>query len=526
MTTTTRRRSDRPWWEGVGADIRGAGRADEAPVRSLAAPLPARAALLLLLGLLAFPLPAAGHQRLLRTEPERDAAVETAPVELRLEFAEPVQLAFTRITLHGPDGRPVALAGLRLGEGSPEVLVALLAGPLAPGTYQVIWATASQDGHPVRGEYPFTVLGDPEAPGTAGEPAGAVPAPGQDELPPEHHPPYVARTDFGAESPGYVLVRWLTFVGLLGVIGTVGFVALVLRPWRPGGRAALEELVPAARSRASAVGLAFAGLLGVAVVARLYAQSLAMHGPDHALDLDRVGSMIRRTVWGWGWTIQALATFAAGLGFLGARRGARSGWVVASIAALLLTFTPALSGHAVAMTGAGLVALAVGTDALHVLAAAGWLGSLLVLLLAGIPAAHRLGPGRRGGAVAALVRSFSPVALSFAGLLLLTGSLATILHSASLEALLSSRYGALLLLKIGVFLLVLAAGAYNFRKVQPGLGSDAGTARLRRTAWLELGAAALVLLVTAMLVATARPYQEVRAATPPAAMGEGHQHQE
>lgn len=136
------------------------------------------------------------------------------------------------------------------------------------------------------------------------------------------------------------------------------------------------------------------------------------------------------------------------------------------------------------------------------------MGSLLVLLVAGIPAAIRMGPARRGTAVAALVRAFSPTALLFAGLLILTGILATVIHSSSLDALLASRYGTLLFIKPGVFLLVYGTGAYNYLRVLPALGDDTGTRRLRRSAGLELAVGTAVLLVTAVLVATARPYEE------------------
>jgi hypothetical protein len=59
-----------------------------------------------------------------------------------------------------------------------------------------------------------------------------------------------------------------------------------------------------------------------------------------------------------------------------------------------------------------------------------------------------------------------------------------------------------------IFLLVLAAGAYNFRGVLPALGTDDATRHLRRSAGLELSIGAVVLLVTAVLVATARSYEE------------------
>jgi putative copper export protein/methionine-rich copper-binding protein CopC len=472
-------------------------------------------ALLLLVLVSVVPTVAFAHQRLLSTQPERDGVAIEAPREIRLRFYEPVQLAFTQIELIGPEGQPVALGAPRLPPDSVTVLVVPIEGGLRAGGYTVRWSTASRDGHPVRSEFSFTIPegapGLPPVPAAAawpGEHGGWVTAPGQQAPPAEHHPtPVMPGSEFQADSPAYVLVRWATYLALLGVIGAVCFAVLVLCSLRR--RAAMDdtELIAAASRRAAGVGLAFIALLLLVTLARLYAQSFAMHGSSQVFDAERVGTLLQRTVWGWGWLIQLAAALLAGIGFALARGGRSVGWMLAVLAALALAVTPALSGHAAAMSGT-LGLLAIGGDALHVLAAGGWLGTLLLLLLAGIPVAMRLGPARRGPAVASLVRAFSPVALLFAGLLVLTGILATALHSGSLDALLASRYGTLLLVKLGIFALVLGTGAYNWLRVKPALGDDSATSRLRRSAGFELVVASAVLLVTAVLVATARPYEE------------------
>jgi putative copper export protein/methionine-rich copper-binding protein CopC len=461
-------------------------------------------ALLLAAAAAAWPEPAEAHQRLLRAEPDRDAVVEAPPSELRLEFLEAVELAFTRITLTGASGAIVLPGELRVTGSPASVLVVPLPHHLPAGTYTVEWATASRDGHPVRGTYTFTIAIPADA-GVPGEHGAAVPAPGRTGPPPEHHLTPDAAA-FGAESGAYVVIRWLTFIGLLGIIGAVAFavgVLPMLARRSPGTAAALAD---GARRRAASVGLAVAALLAVAVAARLHAQSLAMHGPELALDPLRIGTMLRQTLWGWGWLLQAAATLVAGAALLLARSRAGLGWPMAALAALALAMTPALSGHAATMTGM-LGTAAMIADTVHVLAAGGWLGSLLLLMVAGLPAAFSLPHGQRTAAVADLVRAFSPLALGFAGLLVTTGVVATLMHSGSLPALLESDYGMVLLVKLALFAVVLAAGAYNFRRVRPALGGEAATERLRRTASLELIAAAAVLLATSVLVATARPYQ-------------------
>jgi putative copper export protein len=128
-----------------------------------------------------------------------------------------------------------------------------------------------------------------------------------------------------------------------------------------------------------------------------------------------------------------------------------------------------------------------------------------VVLAAGVPAALALGPERRGPAVAALVNAFSPTALAFAGVTALTGLFAAWLHVGRPAALWETGYGQTLLVKLAVLSLVAGTGAYNWRRVRPALGDDTGTARVRRSAAAELAVGAVVLLVTAVLVATPTP---------------------
>lgn len=464
---------------------------------------PARIALLLLLILAIAPTAGHAHQRLVRSEPARETALDAAPRAIRFFFVEPIELTFTSVELLGPEGTKVPLAELRLHPDSANVLIAPIAGPLPrEGGYVVRWATASRDGHPVRGEFTFTIAAG--AAGLAPDPATAEPAVAEPAAPPAVAPAAVIPT-FTAESPAYVAIRWLMYLALVGILGAVVFALVVLglvRRREPG-----SELTDPARRRAAGVGFAFAVALILAALARLYAQSLAMHGSAAALDGSRVAAMLSQTLWGWGWILQLGAAVIAALGFLLARGGSGGGWALAALAALVLSVTPALSGHAGAMTGP-IGSAAVVADSVHVLAAGGWLGSLLVLLIAGIPAAMHLGTGRRSAGVATLVRAFSPTALLFAALLVLTGVFAAFVHSGSLSALVASDYGQLLFLKLGIFLLVFATGAYNYLRVRPALGDEVGTRRLRRSATVELAMAAAVLLVTAVLVATARPYEE------------------
>ena len=63
----------------------------------------------------------------------------------------------------------------------------------------------------------------------------------------------------------------------------------------------------------------------------------------------------------------------------------RTGWHIAAIGVVLLAFSPAFAGHAASAPSSRVCAVL--ADALHILAASGWLGSLTLVLVAGVPPA-------------------------------------------------------------------------------------------------------------------------------------------
>ena len=462
---------------------------------------PSRAALLALILVLFIPGLALAHLGLAGSTPAKGAHLAAAPRELRLSFTEAVEASVARLRLLGANGGEVATSGVRSLPDSGQVIIANITGALEAGTYTVEWQVIGKDGHPVRGTIPFVI-----APGATGLSAAAVTAPVADTTTQHHDPTSMpAGEGFDAESPGYVIVRWLGFTALLTAIGAVAFAFVVLgllRRTEPD-----TDTVPLMRTRAAAVGLwASVALLAVALM-RLMAQSFAMHGPGQAFSASFVGSMLTNTVWGWGWMLQLVASIVAIGAFYMAARGKSAGWALAAVACVALAVTPALSGHAA--SAPRLTGVAIASDTLHVIGAAGWLGSLLLLLAVGIPVAMQRGEGQRGATVARLVNAFSPTALAFAGLAVLTGVFSGWLHIGLSSALWESDYGRTLLIKLAILSVVIATGAYNWLKVKPALGDDLGAQRIRRSATVEVAVGVLVLIVTAVLVATPPPMEEM-----------------
>jgi putative copper export protein len=69
----------------------------------------------------------------------------------------------------------------------------------------------------------------------------------------------------------------------------------------------------------------------------------------------------------------------------------------------------------------------------------------------------------------------------------------------------SSAWGRYVLLKAVLAAVIVVLGAVNWRRLGPRLRQVAGTQALQRALWSEVGLAAAVLLVTALLIVTPLP---------------------
>ena len=438
------------------------------------------------------------HGVLRKSEPAAGAILSIAPRVIRLTFSEPPQLAFTQVELFGPDSQRVALSPLRA--AAPDTTVVVIAnvlGPLRAGRYRIAWQITSADGHPVRGAVAFRIATD-----AAGLASSAMDSAASAVLPPIV-PEGAAATEpepvtpaFGVDSWPYAVIRLLTFTAIIAIIGAVVFSLIVV----PGTEHRLPDLgagfVLDARHRAARTALTATAMLAVLLAARLVAQSYAVRG---ALpDADFVVNVVR-TPWGAG----LLLATASLLGLAGAlARPHRAAWRIAAMAIVALALSTALSGHAAASGRWTLAAVFAST--LHVLAAGGWLGALLLVVLAGVPATASLDSIGRGAAIRAMIATFSPMALTFASVLAATGVVAAVLRLGAWSELTGSEYGRVFLFKLGGVVLVLLAGAYNWLKMRPTLDTDRiGT--FRRTAATELALGFIVLMMTAWLVATPPP---------------------
>ena len=162
-----------------------------------------------------------------------------------------------------------------------------------------------------------------------------------------------------------------------------------------------------------------------------------------------------------------------------------------------LAVSASLSGHAASVRG--IAPLTVAMDSLHILAAGGWVGGIVVLF-----SSFRFGTSAD---VLRAVRAFNAVALTCAGIVVATGTVAAFVHIPSFFALTSSPYGTALIFKLVFVGLMLVAGAWNWKRGTPALAAGDDRA-IRRGIARELVFALGILLVTARLVGLAPPSME------------------
>ncbi|MCB0167221.1 MAG: copper resistance protein CopC/CopD [Anaerolineae bacterium] len=491
-------------------------------------------ALLVVGGRLAVPALVSAHAVLVRSIPEADAELPQPPLTIDLWFSEALEAGFNHVRLITSTGQAIALGPVTLDPADPAHLTVTVP-PLEPGIYTAAWQNLSRvDGHEWVGSFPFTVL-NPDG----SRPTGARLAP---ETP--------RRGDW--PSPGETLARWLGLLGgmLLGggaifwlvvvpaaphdelpklarhlvlravwlatlaVVVSVGL-QLLLQADRLGGPEQLPDLVLATRTGALALIRATLALVGLLMMLSL-PQPRPLHDPEWCFFIQLlIGSvalillsLLTITQSGRAWLLATAVVSGLSLilAVLARRQEAggieRRVWLTLLLLAMVLLLTFSLGSHAGAVPGSAWAML---VDYLHLLAAATWVGGLILLAglvwrANGLASAH--------GQLLPLVRRFSYLAgLAVLGLAV-TGLFSSLVQLPAPADLVGTPYGRVLLLKLLLVGLALLVAWLNNRLVhrrsQP-LNQPDGVRRFQRLVAAEAGLSLAILVSVAILVQTTAP---------------------
>lgn len=382
------------------------------------------------------------HAKLVAVEPENGASLATAPSAVRLFFDDPVAVGPGNAVVSA-DQRSVLAGPPRLERGG-HLLVLPLTPHLPNGDYSVSWRAFSDDGHLESGVLAFRV-------GAAAAGAGA--------------PQPVLEAASTRPRTMDVIARWLLIGGILVAGGSALFFLLV-------SRAAVMRT--ATTIAVSLLGVALGG-------AWLY------HAADGAATrFDRV---------------TRIAVVVALVGVLVAALARAWPRLIAPalVLPLALLLAPTLAGHAYrAWDGRP---LSIGSDLIHVVAAAFWTGGVLQLALL-----------LRGGRDEQAVRRFSLLALPAVILIAGSGLARALVELTAVSQLWSTGYGRAIVAKTVLFAVLIGLGW-----VSRGALADPG--RLRRSVRIELVLLLLVILAVAVLTSL-RPGRDAGAAPAAAAVRE------
>ena len=411
------------------------------------------------------------HATLLRSEPAKDSAV-APPTRIYLVFSEEVEPSLGGIRLVGPGGQVVTL---KTG-GDPRnvsALVASVPAPLAAGSWRVEWRIVSEDGHPIDGDFSFTVSGSsagPVASSVRSEPDEAhdtAPAGSSEQAAPSDSTAATAASASAMEDVPVLAaalrglgVGFLTaFLGLLGFLGT--------------------RRDRAAQPRAERLASALAIAMGVFLALHFVVWALAV-SPDGSLGGDQMGAMLASRVGRMELARAALALLAC-WALVVARRDRLA--MAFAVGAILVS---SATGHSAAIHPAWTIP----SRALHLFAVAAWLGGLLWLLTLERSSID---------VVAAEAQRVSSLAHAGVIVVAITGLVQTKFFIGEWGELVRSTYGFVDLIKIaGLGVLVLFGVHHRFR-IMPRL-AEAGTAdRFTRSLRTEVAVLSLVILVGGLL---------------------------
>jgi copper resistance protein D len=290
-----------------------------------------------------------------------------------------------------------------------------------------------------------------------------------------------------------IAVRALYYIASLQLFGALLF-SMLFAAWRP----ALPNLRP----------LAWAMLILVilAMMVRLPIEASSMSGEPIAKAIagGMIGLVLRATRFGHFWLVRGGLCLTVGLALFWRVRIASLAATIMAGAALLLI---AVTGHADATPGTGgMIHLA--ADMVHLAAGAAWLGGLVpfaVLMARPQPPPRTFQAAQR----------FSTLGTVCVGLILVSGSVNTWFMVGSLPALVETPYGQVLMIKLGLFLVLITIAAINRFRLTPRIaGEDAFAARsLKRNTFMEAAIGAVILTVVGVL-GTLPPAYEVIAGRP------------
>jgi len=383
------------------------------------------------------------HALLLRSNPQANAVLKQAPVQVELFFSESVEAKLSTIKVYDTNGNEVDVGDVRVDLADPTRMTVSLHS-LNDGVYTVTWkAVSATDGHQTSGTFSFAV--------------GNV---NPSSLP-------VGQQTTSSSLPISALVsKWLLLASLALLAGQAPFTMLI---WNPAIKQDAKELSNEIRTPSSWEKLCWLGLIGTFLAIGLGVLSQAGQSTGNELALPWAKETIN-VLFGTRLGVIWLLRLALVLGNVWLARKPEVTWkrLAGFVISLALLYTVSLTSHADTEAHPALPVL---DDWLHMVGMTFWLGGL-AYLLTGLRELQTVEGKLRTRLTSLVMTRFSWMAVVSVAIIGVTGLYSASRRVGSMTALLTTIYGHALLLKQVFVGALLCLGAINLLIITPRLNRD------------------------------------------------------
>lgn len=354
------------------------------------------------------PQSVSAHASLVEATPEAGAKLESSPAVVSVTFNEQLDSGLFYIKVYDHSGAEVTNRKAMMNKD--QMGIKLDVPKLAEGVYLISYHVISADGHPVGGSYPITIGNPPQ----------------EDllDVPSAHTGHDHSAGPLTTKGLLQYASRGLWFLMLLALTGWAFWLRLV----RTQGEEAQKSL------SAWSLNLQRGHIVALLLLIFTHIEDLLGGG-----GVDEIWQLLSATNIGISWVLLLVLSF---LGFVMLGRAA---WLDVSWALALLA-VKSFSGHAASFSP---LWATIGLDFIHLVAAACWVGGLILLYVKWRHNKTGLG---------SYMQKFSKFALISILVLTVSGTLSVLLFLPNLRYLTYTTWGILLLVKVGVVVLVAVLG--------------------------------------------------------------------
>ena len=385
-----------------------------------------------------FPVQVFGHSDPVFFSPAPNSKLEESPAEVSIQFQSKIDASLFTLQVINEEQQVISNQPATL--DSSQTILTISLPPLSDGTYTVKYSVVAKDGHPQQDSYNFSIItseSSHEVPGFT--PSSPISNP---HTPESHHGSPVPETDGSSNNIAFIdmliyLIRGLYYFGLLWITGWIIWKYLLQKE---------EKMVPVKYQQWGLVAQMFflLGLLSMILV-----QIIGITDSGIAIKSEIPLTSVFGSIW-----IVVLAISLLGVFVLFKSKGIDMLWL------LSILILSGLEGHS---TDFEPVIIFVILDAVHLAVASIWCSGLIFIML--FWKKQRLH-------VYDFLPLYSKYALFSFILLLVTGSLLSIISLPDIHSLFNTQWGWMLLCKLILVIFIGIVGGTIRKKMKTSVNDQ------------------------------------------------------